>query len=665
MTDLRTPLHAAATFGQIEVMKLLITKGSDPNMFHDHGFHAMFQLFITANFLAGGEKLAVVDWVMRKQENFKFDVHAVDVLGRDLTQLIINAETDPSITGGAQQTRLLDALLTENLCLDNQDFEGSTALHEATKVGRLDIVEQLMNAFAKPTINDNRGRTPIHYAANLGKAAIVRRLLGKSNVGINDIDVAGWTPLRLAVIGHHLDMVKFLIGLGAHCNDVLLKDAARNDAESLFDYFLTIGIKPNSAVLFKTINNPNLSYLRKCILAGTSPDSISRDCTALTFAVGAKRALAVQLLLSMGANVNLRMSDRDSALLLAVRSGELAMVDILLRAGAATHDLSFNESPTVNLIKLAINNGYSDIAEILDKAGAPKPATDQVYASFRFDMRSAAIQNRVDILTELVHQSGDVNRLDDVDCSTPLSLACRWGSAEAAMLLINAGADLRIQARLCPPIVFDAAAAGLTEVVQALLEKGADVHQLDSQGQTALLYMFDIEQGFQNYLDDQTSYDQALWIVKRLILAGISVNVVDKYGYIALGMVCSYGYISVVKTLLEAGADLRIPSVDNQDFSTDIDPDNGAISKTGNRYLPLDLAARAGHEDIVQLLLAKGADWRSLKQQEAIATSHPVLVKHWFADEGNSDDEEPIFLGCEPPEAQLKASFPQGAFLHP
>lgn len=606
MTGPRTPLHAAATFGQIEVMKLLIRKGSDPNVFHDHGFHAIFQLLITANFLSGGEKLVAVDWVIRKQEIFEFDVQAVDVLGHNLAQLII--KTDPSTTGGAQQTSLVDALLMESLCLDNQDFEGSTALPEATKIGRLDLVERLLNAFAKPTIKDNRGRTPLHNAASLGNVAIVRRLLGKSNAGINDEDVTGWTPLRLAVTGHHLDTVKLLVCRGALCDDVLLKDAVMIDAEDLFDYFLTIGANPTSGVLFKTINSSNLSYLRKCILAGASPDSISRDCTALTFAVGAKRPLAVQLLLSMGANANLRMRERDSALLLAIRSGELVMVDILLRAGAATHDLSFKESPTVNLIKLATNNGYADIAEMLDKAGAPKPATDQVYANTHFDMRSAAIQNRVDILTELIRQSGNVNEVDDVGCLTPLSLACRWGSAEAAILLINAGADLSIQAGSCPPAVFDAAAAGLTEVVQSILRKGPDVNELNFQGQTALLYMFDVEQGFPNDLADQNSYDQALWIVKRLILAGISVNVVDKNGHTALGMVCSHGYTSVVKMLLEAGADLRIPSVENLEFSADIDPNNDSISQTGNRYLPLDLAARAGHEDIVQLLLAKGAD---------------------------------------------------------
>ena len=638
LTGSRTPLHAAATFGQIEVMKLLITKGSDPNMFHDHGFHAIFQLFITANFLAGGDKLAVIDWVMRKQENFEFDVHAVDVLSRDLNQLIIKAEMDPSVTGHAQQTILVDALLTENLCLDNQDFEGLTALHQATKVGRLDIVEQLTNAFAKPTIKDNQRRTPIHYAADLGNVAIIRRFLGKSNAGINDSDVAGWTPLRLAINRHHLNMVKCLIDLGAHCDYVLLKDAVRNNAEDLFDYFLALGIKPNAEVLSFTIYSPNLHYLRNCVLAGASPDAIPGDFTPLTLAVIRNHTSAVQLLLSMGANVNLRTYDGDSALMLAVRSGKLAMVDILLRAGAATHDLSLKEGLKVNLINLATQTGYACIAEMLCKAGAPKPAAGQMCANHSFDMVAAAQQNRVDILTKLLHRNGDSSMIQD-EMYTAFEFACRDQNSEAAIFLINANLDLYAE-RNHPPLC-QAARVGLTDVLQVLLDKGADINQLDCEGRTALLSMLE------NY-KTPVAHDEGIWIAEKLIRAGVDVNVVDKEGRTALGMACWDGFTSMVKTLLEAGADMSILS-------------RAYHGRTG---LPLDLAARAGHEDIIRLLLAKGADWRSLKQQEAIATSHPVLVQHWFADEGNSDDEEPIFLGCEPPEAQLKASFPQGAFLH-
>ena len=271
MTDLRTPLHAAASFGHTEVMRLLITKGSDPNIFHDHGFHAIFQLFATANTLDGAEVFATLDWVIWKQENFDFDIHAVDVLQRSLTQVMIQSFTHTSFNFGRQQARLVDAL-TRNSCLDNQDCEGSTALHEATKNGRLDIVEQLLNRQAMPTIRDNRGRTPIHYAAELGHVAIVRLLLGETFAGIDDSDVANWTPLRLAVKGDHLDTVKLLIDLGAHCDSGIIREAVSSEAQKSFYFFLTLGLKPDADALQHSVYPRNLHYLRSCITRGVSPN---------------------------------------------------------------------------------------------------------------------------------------------------------------------------------------------------------------------------------------------------------------------------------------------------------------------------------------------------------------------------------------------------------
>lgn len=271
MTDLRTPLHAAATFGQTEVMKLLITKGSDPNIFHDHGYHAIFQLFVPANTLEGAEKLAIVDWVIRKQEHFEIDVHAVDVLHRDLSQVIIQTQTGRSIPGGIQHSTLVDALLTKNLRLDNRDTDGSTALHEASKCGHLNVVGQLLNGFAKPMIKNNRGRTPLHYAAYSGHVAIVRRLLQENMAGIDDGDCLARTPLSLAIERDHLDTVKLLIDLGAHYYSSNLHTAVRFSAKDSFDFLLTIGVKPDGDALQLAISCKKFTLFAQLYFGRSKP----------------------------------------------------------------------------------------------------------------------------------------------------------------------------------------------------------------------------------------------------------------------------------------------------------------------------------------------------------------------------------------------------------
>lgn len=649
MTESRTPLHAAATFGQIEVFKLLITKGSDPNIFHDHGSNAIFQLF--ANALAGADKLAVADWVIRKQEHFEIDVHAVDVLHRDLSQVIIQTRTGTSNPGGIQHSTLVDALLTKNLCLDNQDFEGLTPLHEAAKRGRLNVVEQLLNGFANPTVKDKQGRTPLHYAADRGHVAIVRRLLRKVITRIDNTDNRGRTPLELAIKRDRLDTVKSLIDLGAHCPPHYLSSAVRSKAKDSFDFLLTIGVKPDGETLESAISCKNLHFLRSCISGGVSLNSPLRwwsQRTPLMQAVSLKRVRALQLLLSMGADVNILSGDGDSALRIAVSNGSLDIVNILLEAGAVTDDLN-QRGQMVNLIALATRKGYADIAEMLCRAGAPKKAAGYLRANSSLSMRTAAELNRVDILKETIGQGGNVNMIEEGWSSSPFALACLCGSSKAAMTLINAGLDLDGQMHLLPPSLFCAALKHLTEVVEVLRQRGADINQLNFRGQTALL--FTLHQGDIGCI---TSYVQAASMIKKLTLAGINVNAKDNGGNTALGMACCRGLTGLVNTLLEAGADVSIPSIEPYDPQCIIRPENRS------HYLPLELAARAGHGDIVELLLARGADWRLLKHEKAIATSHGVLVKHWFADDYDGD-EETTFLGCEPPEIQLKVPSAQGS----
>jgi ankyrin repeat protein len=85
--------------------------------------------------------------------------------------------------------------------------------------------------------------------------------------------------------------------------------------------------------------------------------------------------------------------------------------------------------------------------------------------------------------------------------------------------------------------------------------------------------------------------------VERLLDQGADPNVVDSSGKTALTAAASRGYPEVVKTLLNAGADLN--------------PD----PEKGRRGHPLFLAVFNGHEDVVEVLLDHGAE---MDAQDAI-----------------------------------------------
>jgi ankyrin repeat protein len=116
--------------------------------------------------------------------------------------------------------------------------------------------------------------------------------------------------------------------------------------------------------------------------------------------------------------------------------------------------------------------------------------------------------------------------------------------------------------------LIDAASRGDLAAVEQALAQGADLHALDSRGQTALI---------------AAAYGNHLAVAKRLIEAGADVNVQDRTQQSAYLISTSEGYLELLKLTLAAGADVH---------STDSYNGTGLIR-----------AADRGHVEIIQELL--------------------------------------------------------------
>lgn len=172
----------------------------------------------------------------------------------------------------------------------------------------------------------------------------------------------------------------------------------------------------------------------------------------------------------------------------------------------------------------------------------------------------------------------------------PLGAAVHGGHADAARLLIDAGADLNGDAGDGPPILH-AARRGHAKVVQLLVDRGADLNVRDALGDTPLCKIADTRHA--NMVD-------------ILLRAGADPNERDGGGYPPLVGAAGHGDARIVRALLAAGADVNPPEPTEEMIPNSMRRIFRSAQK--NWTTPLVNAAENGRLDIVRILLKSGAN---------------------------------------------------------
>ena len=98
--------------------------------------------------------------------------------------------------------------------LSKTDKNGNNSLHFATEKGLKGVaIKILMNAPLLVCSKNNTGYTALHFAAMYGDANLCEKLLlNEANITIANIN--GETPLHLASLMNHLDVIKKLLENG-------------------------------------------------------------------------------------------------------------------------------------------------------------------------------------------------------------------------------------------------------------------------------------------------------------------------------------------------------------------------------------------------------------------------------------------------------------------
>ncbi|KAM6537139.1 hypothetical protein FALCPG4_003085 [Fusarium falciforme] len=157
--------------------------------------------------------------------------------------------------------------------------------------------------------------------------------------------------------------------------------------------------------------------------------------------------------------------------------------------------------------------------------------------------------------------------------SNALQAASSGGHLEVVQLLLDKGADVNAQGGHFSNALQAASSGSHLEVVQLLLDKGADVNAQGGQFGNAL---------------QASSSGSRLEVVQLLLDKGADVNAQGGPLGNALQAALFGGHLEVVQLLLDKGADV-----------------NAQGGQFGNA---LQAASERGHLEVVQLLLDKGAD---------------------------------------------------------
>ena len=413
------------------------------------------------------------------------------------------------------------ALLDEGVDVNAARADGVTALLWAAHWNDIETAELLLRAGADADTAEDQGVTPLLGACENGSASMVELLL---SAGANAAtpQANGITPLMMAARTGALDIVRTLAAHGA-------------------DATAAIPSTGQTALMWATAEG-HLAVMEALIAAGAdvhAPSTIG--FTPLLFAVRNGDIEAVTALLSAGAEVNAPGSDGTHALPLAVVSGHDALARFLLDRGADPNGVmagvpalhaavasvdkwlrdwfrarrvsvfvegSAGLAPGLRqaLVETLLEHGADPNSRIMASTTIATHASGKYGARGSFtvgtgDLRgatplwvaaNAASPTTLAIMPVLLAAGADLHLTTD-DGTTPLMVAAGLGSStfgrapsaiDVVTLLVEAGADVRAVNEADFNALHGGAFRGSNEIIQYLLDQGADIDAQDFRGRT-------------------------------------------------------------------------------------------------------------------------------------------------------------------------------------
>ena len=274
-------------------------------------------------------------------------------------------------------TALIDRLATNGSDLYEKDSEGSTPLHEAAKEGFEDVIERLMkdDSSSALVMNDYR-KTPMHLAKARGHHKAFSIIFEKACAGIRS------------------------------------------------RYYVVEDENGDNFITYYSIHN-----------SGITNDPKRSKEIALTNAINLRKEDVVFILLRGGVDANCRDEADVPALHLAIETGSLPILKMLLDNDADRGAKALNH-PGESSLHLTARLGMTDVVELLLWEGADLLDVDEQGRTVLFSALEASnVQAGYEIIRILLVRGIDVNKKDQMGRNV-LHEAAHRGNSRALRSLI-------------------------------------------------------------------------------------------------------------------------------------------------------------------------------------------------------------------------------------
>ncbi len=578
-----TPLIAAASQGHTDVVRLLLDKQARINDESGKNISALTVAIWNGDektaklLIASGADSVTLFTELASCGNFAMIQHLKN-LGANINGQ--NKEGKSPLFRAAQSghAEAVSLLIRAGANINAKNTKNEiTAVMAATLGCHEEVVKTLINAGADVNIQrKDPADAPLHVALWLGNEKIVKMLL-EAGANVSAKDINGLTPLEIAKKKGHTQIIGLLNANSTDNNNLnpLKKETLEKNTE-IVKLQTEADAKKTPAdlskALFIAIEEGNKQTVKELIAAGVNVNAKDKQGnTALLIASRfAQRELneISHILLEAGADVNAKNNNGETSLMLACNSSNINIITKLIEAGA---DINAKDKQGETALLKAKNKNHDQVVKVLTEAIAKKTKNKQEEELFR------AIENgKPTIVRKLISEGVNINAKKD-NGMTALYLATEKGHFHIVRLLLEAGADVNAalnkkgndKGGQTP--LFVAVQKGDTNIVRQLIKWGANARYEDIDHKNVIYYAHN--KSIQKFLNEasRSSYQFSSFMnrndlneIKKLLLRDLPINWWYSEYYTLLMYAAKMGEEDVVDLLLKKGALVNLKNMNGK-----------------------------------------------------------------------------------------------------